>query len=151
MDFKIVSLYFHLVSLLCFKAVFNLLFSPVISKYHFTDFTADTTVYSKPKSGSWMILATIDFSKAFDVVWNPAFFHKFILAGLLLALLVGLNLFFLIGLLPWFFKTKKMAPFESVEKFYKDPFLALYFSLFSSVIFLLLWLLPSAALFMLTT
>ena len=48
----------------------------------------------------------------------------------LLALLVGLNLFFLIGPLLWFFKITKVVPFESVEVFRKDPFLALYFSLF---------------------
>ena len=68
----------------------------------------------------------------------------------LLALLVGLNLFFLISALEWFIKITKVAPFESVEVFRKDPFLALYFSLSSSMIFLLLCLLPSAALFKLT-
>ena len=69
-----------------------------------------------------------------------------------LALLVGLNLFFLIGALLWFIEITKAAPFESVEVLRKNPFLALYFSLFSSMIFLLLYLLPSAALqvFMLT-
>ena len=69
-----------------------------------------------------------------------------------LALLVGLNFSFLIGALAWFFKITKAAPFESVEVFCKDLFLALYFSLFSSMIFLRLCLFPSAALhvFMLT-
>ena len=47
----------------------------------------------------------------------------------ILALLVGLNLFFLIGSLVWFFKITKVFPFESVEVFRKDPFLAVYFSL----------------------
>ena len=47
----------------------------------------------------------------------------------LLALLVGLNLSFLTGALLWFFKITKAVPFESVEVFRKDPFLALYFSL----------------------
>ena len=75
--------------------------------------------------------------------------NSFRLASLL-ALLVGLNLSFLIGALAWFFKITKVAPFESVEVFRKDPFLALYFSCFSSMIFRLLCLLPSAALFMLT-
>ena len=68
----------------------------------------------------------------------------------LLTLLVGLNLSFLIGALAWFIKFTKVVPFESVEVFRKDPFLALYFSLFSSMIFLPLYLLPSEALFMLT-
>ena len=41
----------------------------------------------------------------------------------------------------------KSAPFESVEVFCKDPFLVLYFSLYSLMIFRLLCLLPSAALY----
>ena len=68
----------------------------------------------------------------------------------LLALLVGLNLSFLIGALLWFFKITKAVPFESVEVFRKDTFLALYFSLSSLMIFRHLCLLPSAALFTLT-
>ena len=68
----------------------------------------------------------------------------------LLALLVGLNLFFPIGALAWFIKITKVVAFESVEVFCKDPFLALYFSLSSSMIFRLLCLLPSAVLFTLT-
>ena len=75
--------------------------------------------------------------------------NSFRLASLL-ALLVGLNLCFLTGALAWFFKITKVVPFEFVEVFRKDPFLALYFSLFSSINFLLLCLLPSAALFTLT-
>ena len=38
--------------------------------------------FNKPRPGSWTILSTIDFSKAFDSVWHPAFFHKHISAGL---------------------------------------------------------------------
>ena len=49
-----------------------------------------------------------------------------------------------------FFKITKAAPFESVEAFRKDPFLVLYFSLSSLMIFRPLCLLPSAALFTLT-
>ena len=75
--------------------------------------------------------------------------NSFWLASLL-ALLVGLNLSSLTGAVAWFIKIKKAAPFEFVEMFRKDPFLALYFSLSSSMIFRLLCLLPSAALFMLT-
>ena len=54
------------------------------------------------------------------------------------------------GALAWFIKTTKVTPFESVKVFRKDPFLALYFSPSSSMMFLLLCLLPSAALFTLT-
>ena len=68
----------------------------------------------------------------------------------LVALLVGLNRTFLIGALLWSFKITKAVSFESVEVFRKDPFLALYFSLYSSMIFRPLCLLPSAALFTLT-
>ena len=75
--------------------------------------------------------------------------YSFRLASLL-ALLVGLNLSFLIGALVWFIKITKVVPLGSVEVFRKDPILALYFSLFSSMIFLILCLLPSAALFELT-
>ena len=65
------------------------------------------------------------------------------------AFLLVLNLYFLIGVLAWFISITKVASFESVEVFRKDPFLALHFSLFASMIFRLLYL-PSAALFMLT-
>ena len=68
----------------------------------------------------------------------------------LLALLVGLNLSVLTGAFVWFFKITQTALFESVEVLCKDPFLALFFSLYSLMIFLLLCLLPSAALFTLT-
>ena len=50
----------------------------------------------------------------------------------------------------WFIKITIVALFESVEVFRKDPFLALYFSLSSLMIFRPLCLLPSAVLFMLT-
>ena len=50
----------------------------------------------------------------------------------------------------WSFKITKVVPFESIEVFRKDPFLALYFSLSSLMIFRPLCLLPSAALFTLT-
>ena len=38
--------------------------------------------FNKLWPGSRTILATIDFSKAFDSVWHPALFHKLISAGL---------------------------------------------------------------------
>ena len=48
------------------------------------------------------------------------------------------------------YQITKITLFQSVEGFRKNPFLALYFSLFSSMLFLLLCLLPSATLFVLT-
>ena len=98
--------------------------------------------FNKHRQGSRTILATLGFSKAFDYVWHPALFHKLISAGL--------PLFFLIDTLVWFIKITSTAPFEFVEVFRKDPFLALYYSLSLSMISLLLCLLPSAALFTLT-
>ena len=38
--------------------------------------------FNEPRLGSRTILATIGFLKAFDSVWHPALFHKFISAGL---------------------------------------------------------------------
>ena len=80
----------------------------------------------------------------------PLFSTNLFWLASLLALLVGLNLFFLIGALLWSFKITKAVPFESVEVFHKDPFLALCFSLYSLMIFWPLCFLLSAALFMLT-
>ena len=80
----------------------------------------------------------------------PPFFTNLFWLASLLALLVGLNLSFVIGTLVWFIKITKVVPFESVEAFRKDPFLALYFSLSSLMIVLLLCLLLSAGLFTLT-
>ena len=80
----------------------------------------------------------------------PPFSTNLFRLASLLALLVGLNLFFLIGALLWFIKITKVVPFEFVGVFRKDPFLALYFSLYSLMIFRPLCLLPSAALFTLT-
>ena len=99
------------------------------------------------KPGFRTILATLGFSKAFDSV-PPFSTNSFRLASVF-ALLVGLNLSFLISALAWFIKITKVAPFESIQELRKDPFLALYFSLSSLMIFLPLCLL-SAAFFMQT-
>ena len=75
--------------------------------------------------------------------------NSFRLASLF-ALLVGLNLSFLIGMHAWFIQITKPTPFESVKVFPMNLFLALYFSLSSLMIFRPLYFLPSAALFRLT-
>ena len=106
--------------------------------------------FNKPRAGSRTILSTIDFSKALTLSGIPPFSTNSFRLASLLALLVGLNLSFLMGALVWFFKITKAAIFESVAVFRKNPFLAQYFSLSSLVIFRFLCLLPSAALFMLT-
>ena len=78
---------------------------------------------------------------------TPPFSTNLFRLASLLALFVELNLSFLTGAYVWFFKITTVVPFESVEMFRKDPFLALYFSLFSLMIFRSLCLLPSAALY----
>ena len=80
------------------------------------------------------------------------FLHSSLLSrsGGIFALLLPLPALASTSLLAWFIKITKVAPFESVEVFHKNPFLALYFSLSSLMISLLLCLLTSAALFMLT-
>ena len=80
----------------------------------------------------------------------PPFSTNLFRLASLLALLVGLNLFFLTGALLWFIKITEVVPFESIEVFRKDPFLAQHFSLSSLMIFRPFCLLPSAALFTLT-
>ena len=66
--------------------------------------------FNKSKPGSRTILATITFSKAFDSAWLPLFSKNLFRPASLVALLVGLNLSFLIGALAWFFKITKVAP-----------------------------------------
>ena len=106
--------------------------------------------FNKPKLGPQTILATINFSKTFDSVWHPTLFTSVFRLASLFALHVGLSLSFLISALAWFIKTTKVFTFESVEVICKNPFLTLYFSLFSSMISLLLCHLSSAVFFMLT-
>ena len=52
----------------------------------------------------------------------PLFSTNLFRLASLLALLVGLNLCFLIGALVWFIKITKVVPFESVEMFCMNPF-----------------------------
>ena len=137
----------------------NSILSPRQAGFHPGRSTLDQILYlsqsisdgfNKPRPGSRTILSTINFSKAFDSVWHPALFHNSFRLAYHLALLIGLNLSFLIGALLWFFKITKAAPFESVGVFRKDPFLSLYFSTYSLMIFRHLCPLPSAAFFTLT-
>ena len=92
----------------------NSILSPRQASFHPGWFTLDQILYlsqsisdgfNKPRPGSWTILSTIDFSKAFDSVWHPALFHK--LMASLLALLVGLNLSFLMARLCGLSKSQK--------------------------------------------
>ena len=137
----------------------NSILSPRQASFHSGRSTLDQILYlsqsisngfNKPRPGSWTILSTIDFSKAFDSVWHPARFHKLISAGLPPCFARWTQSFFLIGALLWFIKITKVSSFESVKVFRKNPFLAQYFSLSLLMILRLLCLLPSAALFTLT-
>ena len=106
--------------------------------------------FSKPRPGSRTILSTIDFTKAFDSVWHPALFHKLISASLPPCFARWAQSSLSVRHACVVFKITKVVPFESVEVFCKDPFLAQYYSFFSIMIFRSLCLLPSAALFTLT-
>ena len=106
--------------------------------------------FNKSRPGSRMILTTIDFLKAFDFVWCPTLFHKLILASLPLCFARWTQSFFCDRCAYMVYQSHKIRFFKSVEVFCKDPSLALYFSLFSSMISLLLCFLSPAALFMLT-
>ena len=86
--------------------------------------------FNKLKTGSRVILATIDFSKAFDSVWHFDFCINLFRLASLPALLVDLNLSFLTGALVWFFKITKFSYFGLAEVFHGDPFLVLFFSSF---------------------
>ena len=102
--------------------------------------------FTKPKlTLGWFLLRLI------FLYGTPPFITNLFRLASLLALLVEPNLSFLISALAWFIKITKVALFESVEIFCKDSFLVPYFSLFPSMIFLLLCLLPSAVVFMMTT
>ena len=99
--------------------------------------------FNKPRSGSQRSCLLSISRKLLTLSGIPLFSTNLFRLASLLALLVGLNLSFLIGALAWFIKITRAAPFESVEVFRKDPFLVLFFSLPSSMISLLLCLLPS--------
>ena len=89
--------------------------------------------------GPFSLMLYLDGFLFFSVMFGiPPFFTNLFRLVTILALLLEFNLFFRTG-----------APFNFVKVFCKDPFLALYFSLFSSMISLLLCLFPSAVLFML--
>ena len=67
----------------------------------------------------------------------------------LLALLVGLNLSFVMSVLVWFIKITKFIPIESIEVFHKYLLLSQYFYLYLPMISQFLCLLPPTAPFML--
>ena len=148
-----------ILSRLLFFLECNSILSPSQAGFRFGGSTLDQILFlshfisdgfNKPTPSSRTILSNFDFSKTFDSSWHPVLFHKLILVGLPLCFARWTQYFFLIGAHAWFIKITKAVPLESVEVFCKDPLLALYFSLSSSMIFWLLCLLPSAVLCTLT-
>ena len=86
------KLFEHIIlSCLLFYLESNFILSPCQAGFRPGRSTLDQILYlsqsisngfNKPRPGSWTILSTIDFSKAFNSVWHPALFHKLISAGL---------------------------------------------------------------------
>ena len=97
--------------------------------------------FNELRPGSRTIPATIDFSKAFDSAWHPALYHKLISAGLP-PYFVRWTQSFLSdkARLRGFSKSQKLLLSSPSRCFARIP--AQCFSLFSSMIFLLLFLLP---------
>ena len=106
--------------------------------------------FNKPWPGSRTILSTVDFSKAFDSVWHSVLLHKLVSTGLPPCFARWTQCFLSDRHACVVYQNHKSRSFKFAEVFCKDPFLALYFFLFLSMIFLPLCLLPSAALFTLT-
>ena len=106
--------------------------------------------FNKPRPGSRTILSTIDFSKAFDSVWHPALFHKLISAGLPPCFARWTQSFLSDRRASVVFQNHKSRSFRVRRGVPQGSVLGpVLFSLFT-MIFRLLCLLPSAALFTLT-
>ena len=93
--------------------------------------------FNKPKTGSWTVLATIDFCKAFKSVLHPAIFHKLVSAGLS-SCFARLTQYFLSDTLASVvYQNQKSRSFRVRLGVSQGSVLGLYFSLLSSMIFLL--------------
>ena len=107
--------------------------------------------FNKPRPGSRTILSTIHFSKAFDSFWHPAHFHKLISAGLPPCFARWTQSFLSDRRASVVFQNHKSRPFRVRRGVPQGSVLGpVLFSLSSLMIFRLLCLLPSAALFALT-
>ena len=105
--------------------------------------------FNKPRPGSRTILSTIDFSKAFDSVWHPALFHKLISAGLPPCFARWTQSFFSDRCTCMVYQNYKSRSFR-VRRGVPQGSVFGPVLFFPSMIFRLLCLLPSAALFPLT-
>ena len=151
LTFCVSKLFEHIIlSRLLFFLVSNSILSSILDQIIYL-FQSIWHGFNKPKPAPGQLFLLSTSPKLLSLSGISPFSENLFRLAALLALLDGLNLSFLIGALAWFFKITKIACFDSVEVFRKDPFFALHFSVFSSMIFLLLCLLPSAALFTLST
>ena len=138
----------------------NSILSPLQADFRLGRSTLDQILYlsqsisdgfNKPRPGSRTILSTIDFSKAFDSVWDPAFFHKLISAYLPPCFACWTQSFLSDRRTCVVFQNHKSRCFRVHRGVPQGSVLGLVlFSLSSLMIFLHLCLLPSAALFTLT-
>ena len=107
--------------------------------------------FNKPRPDFRKILTTIDFSKAFDSAWHFALFHKLISAGLPLCFARWTQSFLSDRRACVVYQNHKSRSFRVRRGVPQGSVLGpVLFSLFSFMIFLLLCLLLSAALFTLT-
>ena len=107
-------------------------------------------VFHKSKPDSGKILATVDFSKAFDVKimsGTPVFTTIIYVRSFYLVLLGKFNLFFLTGALSYYFIITNVALFEPAKLVFRKDLLLTLCSFF---MFLFLFLSPFAVRFVLT-
>ena len=145
-------------SCLPFFLEFNSILSPCQADFRRGRSTLDQILYlsqsivdgfNKQRSGSRTIPSTIDFSKTFDSVWHPTLFHKLISAGLPPCFARWTQSFLSDRCACVVHQNHKSRSFRVRRGVPQGSVLGpVRFS--SSMIFLLLGLLPSAALFMLT-
>ena len=127
-------------------------FRPVRSTLHQTLYLSQSILdgFNKPMPGSRTILSTINFLKAFDSVWHPALFHKLTSAGLPLCFARWTQSFLSDRRVCLVYQNHKSRSFRVRRGVPQGSVLGPVLSLSSSMIFLLLCIFQSAALFTLT-
>ena len=133
----------------------NFILSPSQAGFHPGRSTLDQILYlsrsivdgfNKPGPGFRTILSTIDFSKAFDFIWHPPLFHKLLSAGLSSCFARWTQSFLSDWRACMVYQNHKSGSFQVRQGVLQGSVLGpVLFS--SSIIFLLLCFLPSAALF----
>ena len=148
-----------ILSRLLFFLESNSILSPRQASFHLGRSILDQILYlsqsisdgfNKPRPGSRTILTTIHFSKAFDSVWHPALFHKLTSAGLAPCFARWTQSFLSDRRACVVYQNHKSRFFRVRRGVPQGSVLGPAFSIFLSMIFLLLYLHPSASLFTLT-